>query len=146
MLNRIELLDRLQDKNDKKAYAFSKEIIAKSTASDAYYAYFDDFVSLMTSSSSYVRTRGFILCCAQARWDTEGKIQNALPAMMALLYDKKPTVVRQCLSALREVILFRPELSEKICEAVQKIDLSHYKDSMAPLIKKDADALLKLFD
>lgn len=146
MLNRIEMLNRLQDKDDKKAYAFSKEITAKSTASDAYYPYFDDFVSLMTSPSSYVRTRGFVLCCAQARWDTEGKIQNSLTAMMALLYDEKPTVVRQCLSALREAVLFKPELSEKICEAVQKIDLSRYKDSMAPLIKKDADELLKLLE
>lgn len=146
MINRIEMLDALQDKNNKKAYAFSKEIGAKSAESDEYYLYFQDFVSLLTAKSSYIRTRGFALCCAQARWDEEGKLQNALPAMVTLLYDKKPTVVRQCLAALHEVILFRPELSEKICKAVKRIDLTRYKDSVAPLIKKDADELLKMLE
>ena len=89
-----------------------------------------------------MRMRGFTLCCAQARWDTEGKLQKALPVMTALLFDEKPTVVRQCLAALHEVVLFRPELSGEISKAVQKIDLKRYKDSMAPLIRKDMDALL----
>lgn len=140
------MLDALQDKDDKKAYAFSKEIKVKSAASDEYYSYFEDFISLMTVKSSYVRTRGFVLCCAQARWDVEGKLQNAFPAMVTLLYDEKPTVVRQCLASLHEVALFRPELSEKICDAVKNIDLTHYKDSMAPLIKKDVDELLKVLE
>lgn len=61
--------------------------------------------------------------------------------MSVLLNDEKPTVVRQCLGALHEVVLYRPELSEKIYKAVKGIDLTRYKDSMAPLIKKDADEL-----
>lgn len=66
--------------------------------------------------------------------------------MKALLYDPKPTVVRQCLGALHEVILYRPEMIELIRDAVNNIDLSAYKDSMSPLIKKDMDALLKSID
>ena len=146
MIDRIEMLEALQDRDDKKAYAFSKEIRETSAVSDAYYSYFEDFASLLTAKSSYVRSRGFALCCAQARWDTEGKLQNSLPAMVTLLYDEKPTVVRQCLAALHEVVLFRPELSGKLCEAVKKIDLTRYKNTMAPLIKKDADALLKALE
>ena len=146
MIDRIEMLEALQDRDDKKAYAFSKEIRENSAASDVYYSYFEDFASLLTAKSSYVRSRGFALCCAQARWDTEGKLETSLPAMVTLLYDEKPTVVRQCLAALHEVVLFRPELSGKLCEAVKKIDLTRYKDTMAPLIKKDADALLKALE
>ena len=63
--------------------------------------------------------------------------------MEALLNDPKPTVVRQCLSALHEVALFRPEMCKHIKKTISKIDLSIYKDSMKPLIKKDIDELLK---
>ena len=146
MIDRIEMLEALQDRDDKIAYALSKEIRETSSVSDAYYSYFEDFASLLTAKSSYVRSRGFLLCCAQARWDTEGKLETSLPTMVTLLYDEKPTVVRQCLAALHGVVLFRPELSGKLCEAVKKIDLTRYQNTMAPLIKKDVDALLKALE
>ena len=57
--------------------------------------------------------------------------------MLKLLYDTKPTVVRQCLGALQEVVLYRPELSDKIKEKVKEIDVTKYRDSMSPLIKKE---------
>lgn len=141
-----DIIEALQDKDDKKAYAFSKEIEAKSADSDEYYSYFEQFVGLMHSKSSYVRARGFKLCCVQARWDTEGKLQRALSNMFMLLHDDKPTVVRQCLGALHEVALYRPELCNAIEEELERIDLSKYKDSMAPLIRKDINALQKVLE
>ena len=66
--------------------------------------------------------------------------------MSVLVNDEKPTVVRQCLGALHEVVIYRPELSERVYEAVKNIDLSRYKDSMSPLIKKDAEELLKMIE
>lgn len=138
------LIHRLQDKDDKKAYELSKQIGAASALSDEYYSCYEDLLSMIRAESSYVRTRGFILCCAQARWDTEGKMEKTLPSLFALLHDKKPTVVRQCLAALHEVVLYRPELCELIDEEIQSIDLSQYKDSMSPLIQKDMDELSKM--
>lgn len=140
------LINRLQDKDDKKAYALAKEIGAKSAATDEYYSYFDDFSGLINAKSSYVRTRGFALCCAQARWDTQGKLQNTLPDMLKLLHDDKPTVVRQCLVALHEVALYRPELCKIIVKELQSISLSKYKDSMAPLIQKNIKELQKVVE
>lgn len=140
------LIQRLQDKDDKKAYAFARKIDAASAASDEYYPYFEDFLGLTGRRNSFVRTRGFILCCAQARWDSQGKLQEALPVLMRLLHDAKPTVVRQCLAALHEVALYRPELCEPILAEVKSIDLSEYKDSIAPLIKKDIDELMKVLE
>jgi len=63
-----------------------------------------------------------------------------------VLNDAKPTVARQSLNALHEVVLFRPELSEKIENALIEIDSCRYKDSMSPLIEKDIAALRKLLD
>lgn len=138
------LIQKLQAKDDKKAYELAKRIGAASASSDEYYSCFDDFLSMINSTSSYVRTRGFSLCCVQARWDTEGKLKKALSSMFVLLHDKKSTVVRQCLGALHEVVLYRPELCEIINDEIKKIDLTGYKDSMAPLIQKDIDELLKI--
>lgn len=141
-----KLIEGLQDKDDKKAYALAKEVGAKSAASDEYYSYFDEFASLLSAKSSYVRTRGFALCCAQARWDNQGKLQNALCDILKLLHDDKPTVVRQCLGALHEVALYRPELCETIKKEIESIDLSKYKDSMEPLIQKDIMSLIKVVE
>lgn len=141
-----KIIEALIDKDDKKAYDFSKKIIAESAETDKYYKLFDSFIDMLGDKSSYVRTRGFRLACAQARWDEEGKINAAFDIMSELLHDKKPTVVRQCLNALHEVSLFRTELSERICKAVKAIDPNIYKDSMAPLIKKDIDELLKMLE
>ncbi len=137
------LVNKLRDKDDKKAYALGKGIVAKSATSNEYYSYFEDFVGLLDASSSYVRTRGFSICCAQARWDTQGKLQRAFPSMLKLLHDDKATVVRQCLGVLHEVALYRPELCEAILKEIQSIDLSRYKDSMAPLIQKDINEWMK---
>jgi len=141
-----DIIEALQDKDNKKAFALLKEIRAKSVASNEYYPYFEDFTGLLNAKSSYVKTRGFVLCCAQARWDESGKLQNVLPAILALLHYDKPTVVRQCLADLHEVVLFRPELCEAIKEELKTIDLSKYSDSMSPLIKKDVEELLIMID
>lgn len=66
--------------------------------------------------------------------------------MLALLHDDKPLVVRQCLAALHEVVLYRPELGGAIKTELETMDLSKYKDSMSPLIKKDMEELLTLID
>lgn len=145
-LTKSEIICVLQGKDDKKAYDLSKEILAMSAFSEKYYSYFEEFLSFLTSKSSYVRTRGLQLCCAQARWDKEGKLKKALPTLFTLLHDEKPTAVRGCLGAMHEVVLYRPELCELIKAEILTIDLSRYKDSMAPLIKKDIDALLEIMD
>lgn len=75
-----------------------------------------------------------------------GKITRGSAVLMRLLHDAKPTVVRQCLAALHEVALYRPELCEPILAEVKSIDLSEYKDSIAPLIKKDIDELMKVLE
>ena len=82
------IIKALQDKDDKKAYALFKEIGTRSAASDEYYSCFDDFLGLLNAKSSYVGTRGFALCCAQARWDESGKLQKhfqlCLPCCMMI--------------------------------------------------------------
>ena len=140
------IINELTNKDDTKAYARTKEIAAASEASPAYYSCLELFASLLNDKKTYIRTRAFILCCSQARWDDEGKLKQLLPALMALFHDTKPTVVRQCLAAAREIVVFRPELNEAINAELDQIDLSCYKDSMANLIRADIAELRELIE
>lgn len=140
------IICELTNKDDKKAYAQTREIAAASESSPEYYSCLEAFASLLTDEKSYIRTRAFILCCSQARWDNEGKLRQLLPALLALFHDTKPTVVRQCLAAAKEIVVFRPELREAIDSELKQIDLSRYKDSMVNLIRTDMDELRRLME
>lgn len=142
----LHFLDMLQDKNDDVAYAETKRIAAESELTDKYYKYIPEFVKLLGHKKSYIRTRAMILCCSQARWDNDGIIAKYLPEMLQLVHDEKPTVVRQSLNALKEVVVFRPELSEMVANELEKINILMYKESMSGLIQKDIDELKELIE
>ena len=138
------IIKELTNKDDKKAYARTKEIVAESELSPKYYSSIELFASLLDDKKSYIRTRAFILCCSQARWDDKGKLKQMLPALMALFHDAKPTVVRQCLNAAKEIVVFRPELSETINAELNRIDIDGYNDSIVELIRADIASLKEL--
>ena len=137
-------ISKLKDKNEMAAYEYCKQIVVESSQSDEHFDSIDELASLLTDKNSYVRTRGFGLICCQARWDKEGKIKSVWDKMIPLLNDPKPTVIRQCLASLHEVVLYLPEMTDDILAAIKDIDLSKYKDSMSPLIKRDAEELSKI--
>ena len=62
--------------------------------------------------------------------------------MLNVLDDEKLTIVRQCLASLNSLLLYKPDLSNKIESKLKNMDLSKYKDSMKPLIQKDIDCIL----
>lgn len=136
----------LTDKDDKTAYEYTRQLAAASELSDEYYDCLGEFAALLSHEKSYVRTRAFILCCSQSKWDSDGRIGGILPEMLALLNDPKPTVVRQCLKAIKEVAVYRPELAGEIRKGLAGIDISRYKDSMIPLILKDIGEVTELLD
>ena len=143
-MNKKEIIQKLTDKDDKQAYEYAKQIGIESAKTNKYVDMIPDFASMLQDNNSFVRTRFFILICNQARWANNKQIEDVYDQMKTLLNDPKPTVVRQCLNALHEVVLFRPEMCDAIIKTLSKIDFSIYKDSMAPLIKKDIDELMKL--
>lgn len=140
------MVEELTDKDDKKAYERVKEIAAASEFSPEYYDQIEAFASLLNSKKSYIRTRAFILCCSQARWDKEEKLRELMPSLMALFHDPKPAVVRQCLNAAKEIVVFRPELSESIRKELDRMVISEYKESMSGLIQADIAGLRELIE
>ena len=138
-----DILHQLTQKDNSLAYAFLQELTAQSESSDAYYPYLDDFLSLLTDKSAFRRYRGFAAVCAQAKWDADGRINAALPQLLALLRDEKPSVIRQCLTLLPALAADKPELRPALIAAVKSMDVSGYRDSMQPLILQDMAAALE---
>lgn len=55
------------DHDDKKAYEYLKELEEKSISSFELYSFFDNFVEMLESENSYIRTRGFFLIAANSK-------------------------------------------------------------------------------
>lgn len=140
----MKAAELLKSKNNKEAYKLLCELETLSETSDELYADFDSFVSLLSEKSSFVRVRGFRICCAQAKWDRENKLDEKLDELLAMLDDEKPAAVRQCLMALGKAVREKPELRGRIEEKLNSMDASKYKDSMRPLIEKDIRELREL--
>ena len=120
-----------------------QEIESSIDESKLLYKYFDDIKKMLLDEKSYIKMRGFRIICKLSKWDNDNKINNIIDILLQVLDDEKPTIVRQCLSSLNNLLLYKIELSEKVENKLKKLDLSKYKDSMKPLIQKDIDFILK---
>ena len=120
-----------------------QEIESSIDESEFLYKYFDDIKKMLLDEKSYIKMRGFRIICKLSKWDNDNKINNIIDILLQVLDDEKPTIVRQCLSSLNNLLLYKIELSEKVENKLKKLDLSKYKDTMKPLIKKDIDFILK---
>lgn len=134
---------RLTGKDAKDAYAFMRQIVAESRASDAWYPCFERFAELLRHKNSLVRNRAITILAANARWDREGKFDALLDEFLSHVTDVKPITARQCVATLPEVAEAKPELIPRIRAALEQADLSKYPDSMQPLVLKDIVAALQ---
>lgn len=132
-----DILEKLTSKDNKRACAYAERIIDESRESDAWYACFDEFASLLDHPKSLVRNRVIHILAANAQWDEENRFDRIMTEYLSHITDEKPITARQCIKALAEVGLAKPQLIPAIVAALQSADLSPYKDSMRPLIEKD---------
>ena len=98
---------------------------------------------MLNNDKSFVRVRAFRLICSLAKWDKDNKIDNNIDFILNELDDNTSTSVRQCLDKLNLILMYKPELSDKVENKLMKLELSKYKESMQSLIKKDIDLLLE---
>lgn len=101
------------------------------------YPFWDVFDAKLASDNSYQRSIGAMLISANAHHDAAGKLRQSLPRYLALLSDPKPITVRQCAQALPEILRAKPEFAEPICDAILRVSLMDYKDTMRKLILLD---------
>lgn len=138
----MNIIDIINEKDTTESYKTFVEKEIDSYESNEYYSYFDDFLKMLNNDNSYVRVRCFRMICSLSKWDIDNKIDKNIDKILLELDDEKPTAVRQCLKALRSMLLYKTNLSDVIEDKLRKLDYSKYKDSMSPLIKKDIDEIL----
>ena len=112
-------------------------IIAESRECDTWNEYFDAFATLLNHPKSLVRNRAMHILAANAQWDEENRFDTILPEFLSHVADDKPITARQCIQALAQVGLAKPQYISQILACFHNADLSKYKDSMRPLIEKD---------
>lgn len=131
------IVSKLTAKEDKYACALADKIISESQETDGWYEYFDDFASLLNHPKSLVRNRGLHILAANAQWDDENRFDSIISDFLTHITDEKPITARQCVKALAQVGLAKPQYIPSILSCLQQADLSKYKDSMRPFIEKD---------
>lgn len=128
---------QLTSKDDKTACAFADKIIRESAENDKWYEYFDDFATLLSCKKSLVRNRVLYILAANVKWDRENRFDKIFPDYISHITDEKPITARQCIKALSQIGLAKPQYIPSILKCLDSADLSKYKDSMRPLIEKD---------
>ena len=141
-MNKEEILNILYGNETWDIWRNFQEIESSIDKSEMLYEYFDDIKKMLLDEKSHIRMRGFRIICKLSKWDRDNKTNNAIESLLNVLDDEKPTIVRQCLASLNSLLLYKPDLSNKIESKLKNMDLSKYKDSMKPLIQKDIDCIL----
>lgn len=134
---RENIAAKLTAKDDQYACALADKIIEESQETDEWYEYFDDFASLLDHPKSLVRNRVLYILAANAQWDEENRFDAIISDYLAHVTDEKPITARQCIKALAQVGMAKPQYISAILSSLHNADLSKYKDSMRPLMEKD---------
>ncbi|MCL2460543.1 MAG: SufBD protein [Euryarchaeota archaeon] len=143
MDNISELVNGLFDKNDKAAYKCLKELISASEQDNGVYQFFDTFADMIDNENSYVRTRGLLLISANAKWDTDDKIDEIIDKYLCHIMDDKPITARQCIKALPDIAKYKPNLVDDIRTALHKANPQRYTENMQSLVYNDIREALK---
>lgn len=142
MENIEKLIGSLSDKNDKAAYESLKQLLAESEKTNKVYLYFDALAEMINAEHSYYKTRAMLLIAANARWDTNNKIDEIIDIYLKHIMDEKPITARQIIRALPDIAKYKPDLHKDICAALEKANPEKYPITMRSLIQKDISAAL----
>ena len=122
-------------KDNKTAYKKLLELEQLTTESNELYGYFDEL--------SFVRIRGFRLICSLSKWDNENKINENIDKILDCFDDNNGINIRQYLSKINLILLYKIELTDKIVNKLKTINIFKYKETLQSLIEKDIKELLK---
>lgn len=138
------MIGLLEDKDTSKAYKALQELEQLSDETGLAYQYIEKFVEMISSNKYVIRVRGFRLFCRQAKWDTDFIIDENIDTALHILKDEKPTAVRQALTAVIDIVRYKPDLREAVRKTVSDIDYLRYKETMHSLLAKDVNTVLSL--
>ena len=89
------------------------------------------------------------ILAANAQWDDDNRFDAIISDYLAHVMDEKPITARQCIKALAQIGVAKPQYIPRILLCLHEADLSRYKDSMRPLIERDiaeTEQILRRFE
>lgn len=131
------LINDLCSKNHNEAYKTFLFLENESKKSNITYCFFDHFLDMINNESSYIRIRGLLLIVANAKWDTDNKIEINIDSILSHIVDKKPSVSRNFIQSLPNITKYKKQLINRIRVELSNADISIYNDNMKPLVEKD---------
>jgi hypothetical protein len=131
------LVALLDEKDDKLRYSAFLLLQSRSDVTDDVYPFFDVFVDKLKSDNSYQRSIGLMLMARNAKWDTLGKLEDAIDDYLNGVSDEKPITVRQCIQALMHIIPYKKNLHKKIAQMLMSIDIAALRPTMRKLVLMD---------
>lgn len=137
-----EQIQMLYSKDSNTGYAALMVLQDASHEGSIVYSYINDFFDMLGNKNSFVRTRGLVLIAENAIWDETGIINRFFDNYLQHITDEKPITARQCIKLLPTIAKHKPELIKRMTDALNSADLSCYKESMQPLVKKDIEEAL----
>ncbi len=132
-----QLVEWLSLKDDNVRYQAFLLLQSRSVFADDVYPYWDIFCSKLKSNNSYQRNIGLMLIAENVRWDSENKMESISDDYLELINDEKPITIRQCIQSLEKIIVFKPELKDKIIRRLISFDLMNVRETMRKLILLD---------
>ncbi|HWR60852.1 MAG TPA: hypothetical protein VN580_04535 [Clostridia bacterium] len=139
-----KLVDWLAVNDDTLRYHSFLLLKHRSEAYDDVYPYWGIFCEKLGSSNSYQRSLGVMLIAANAKWDTENKMDIVINEYLAVLGDEKPITVRQCIQALEDIVPYKRHLLEKIADSLTALELDSIKETMRKSILVDILTVLAM--
>lgn len=131
------LINDLCSKNHNEAYKTFLFLENESKKSNITYCFFDYFLDMINNESSYIRTRGLLLIVANAKWDTDNKIEMNIDSILTHIVDKKPSVSRNFIQSLPNITKYKKKLIHHIRTELSNADINIYNDNMKPLVERD---------
>lgn len=104
-----DIIAKLTAKDDKYACAIADKIVSESQYTDEWYEYFDEFASLLNHPKSLVRNRVLYILATNAQWDNENRFDVIISEYLAHVTDDKPITARQCIKALAQIGVVKPQ-------------------------------------
>ena len=131
------LIEQLTAKKPSDGYAALKQLLPISEESNDVYPYMGQFIKMLDSDNSFVRTRALALIVANAKWDSDYLIDENIDAILAHIVDPKPITARQFIGILPKLWAAKPDLWEDILSALRRADTLRYPLSMRSLVDED---------
>jgi hypothetical protein len=131
------LVALLDEKDDKLRYSAFLLLQSRSECADDVYPFFNTFADKLKSDNSYQRSIGLMLMARNAKWDTLGKLEDAIDDYLNGVSDEKPITVRQCIQALMHIIPYKKNLHKKIAQMLMSIDIAALRPTMRKLVLMD---------